>query len=260
MSAGHPQAQFISTDTVHMKNESCPRMTLARDSTFGARSDSWEVLRVGLLDVERLLSVPGAPTCVPLLNCPLVSPPPAHPGGGLTLGGRERQTSHMSTLQFTTPSSGDNPLDLVEQLASQNEWPFDRPGDEEMHLSFPGQTEDHHLTFSWRSNVETLQLSVQLEVKVPRAKRSEIASLINIINEQLCLGHFEMWPDSGQVTYRHGLLLRNAMGTPEQCEGMIDAALEACERYHSTFQFVIWAGKSAAEAAASAVYQCQGNA
>jgi hypothetical protein len=172
----------------------------------------------------------------------------------------ERQNSQMNTLQFVAPSSGDNPLELVEQLASQNEWLYDRPGDEEMHLSFPGQTEDHHLTFNWRPNVETLQLSVQLEVKVPRAKRSEVASLINIINEQLCLGHFEMWPESGQVTYRHGLLLRNAMGTPEQCEGMIDAALEACERYHSTFQFVIWAGKSAAEAAASAVYQCQGSA
>jgi hypothetical protein len=166
----------------------------------------------------------------------------------------------MSTLQLATPSSGDNPLDLVEQLAAQNEWLYDRQGEDEMHVSFPGQTTDHHLAFNWRENVETLQVSVQLEVKAPRNKRAEVAALINIINEQLWLGHFEMWPDSGQVTYRHGLLLRNAMGTPEQCEGMIDAALEACERYHSAFQFVIWAGKSAAEAAASAVFQCQGTA
>lgn len=166
----------------------------------------------------------------------------------------------MSTVHIETTVHGDNPLDLVEQLAAQNEWIFDRAGEDEMHISFPGQSEDHHLAFSWRSNVETLQLSAQLEVKVPKLKRSEVATLINLINEQLWLGHFEMWPDSGQITYRHGLLLRNSMGTPEQCEGMIDAALEACDRYYSAFQFVIWAGKSAAEAAAAVVYQCQGSA
>ncbi len=38
-----------------MKNESSHRRTLALDSTFGARSYAWEVLRVGLPDVERLL-------------------------------------------------------------------------------------------------------------------------------------------------------------------------------------------------------------
>ncbi|MEQ1754585.1 MAG: YbjN domain-containing protein [Micropepsaceae bacterium] len=189
-----------------------------------------------------------------------MSPPPAHPGGGLTLGEVRGRKVTMSTVQFETTTSSDNPLDLVEQLASQNEWNFDRAGEDEMHISFPGQSEDHHLAFSWRGNVETLQLSAQLEVKVPKAKRPEIATLINMINEQLWLGHFEMWPDSGQITYRHGLLLRNAMGTPEQCEGMIDAALEACDRYYSAFQFVIWAGKSAAEAAAAVVYQCQGSA
>ena len=166
----------------------------------------------------------------------------------------------MSAPQVQTSVPNDNPLDLVEQLAAQNEWLFDRAGEDEMHLSFPGQSEDHHLSFSWRANVETLQLLAQLEVKVPRAKRAEVAALINMINEQLGLGHFEMWPDSGQVIFRHGLLLRGAMAVPEQCEGLIDAALEACDRYYSAFQFVIWAGKSASEAAAAVVYQCQGNA
>ena len=47
--------RFQDGDTVHMKNGSFHRGTLARDSTFGARSDSWEVLRVGLLNVERSL-------------------------------------------------------------------------------------------------------------------------------------------------------------------------------------------------------------
>jgi hypothetical protein len=167
----------------------------------------------------------------------------------------------MNTAQITAEIVQGNPLDLLEQLATQNEWLFDRAGEDEMHLSFPGQTEDHHLSLSWRPDVETLQLTAQLEVKAPKLKRAEVASLINIVNEQLWLGHFEMWPDSGQIIYRHGLLLRGTIGaTPEQCEGLIDSALEACDRYFSAFQFVIWAGKSAAEAAAAVVYQCQGSA
>ncbi|MFN9542648.1 MAG: YbjN domain-containing protein, partial [Alphaproteobacteria bacterium] len=93
----------------------------------------------------------------------------------------------MNTFQLVAPSSGDNPLDLVEQLAAQNDWLYDRQGEDEMHLSFPGQNTDHHLSFNWRSNVETLQVSVQLEVKAPRNKRGEVAALINIINEQLWL-------------------------------------------------------------------------
>jgi hypothetical protein len=175
--------------------------------------------------------------------------------------GQERLDDEMSSTQLiqAVVNQG-NPLDLMEQLAVQNEWLFDRAGEDEMHLSFPGQTEDHHFSINWRHDVETLQLSAQLEVKVPKLKRAEVASLLNIINEQLWLGHFEMWPDSGQIIFRHGLLLRGAMAVPEQCEGLIDAALEACDRYYSAFQFVIWAGKSASEAAAAVVYQCQGSA
>jgi hypothetical protein len=174
--------------------------------------------------------------------------------------GQERLDEMSSTQLIQAVVNQGNPLDLMEQLAVQNEWLFDRAGEDEMHLSFPGQTEDHHFSINWRHDVETLQLSAQLEVKVPKLKRAEVASLLNIINEQLWLGHFEMWPDSGQIIFRHGLLLRGAMAVPEQCEGMIDAALEACDRYYSAFQFVIWAGKSASEAAAAVVYQCQGSA
>ena len=166
----------------------------------------------------------------------------------------------MNTALQMIDASG-NPIDLMEQLAVQNEWLFDRAGEDEMHLSFPGRTEDHHLSFSWRGDVETLQLAAQLEIKVPKQRRSEIATLINMINEQLWLGHFEMYPDSGQIIYRHGLLLRGAIGaTPEQCEALVTAALEACDRYFSAFQFVIWAGKAPKEALAAVLFETVGEA
>jgi hypothetical protein len=67
--------------------------------------------------------------------------------------------------------------------------------------------------------------------------------LIAQINEQLWLGHFDLWTQEGLVMFRHALLLNGAVATPGQCEAMLRAALEACERYYQAFQFVVWAGK-----------------
>jgi hypothetical protein len=48
--------------------------------------------------------------------------------------------------------------------------------------------------------------------------------------------------------------------TNRQCEALLDAALEACERNFQAFQFVIWAGKSAAEALDAAMFETAGEA
>ena len=45
-----------------------------------------------------------------------------------------------------------------------------------------------------------------------------------------------------------------------QCETMLAAALHACERYYPAFQFVVWAGKTAAEAMSAAMFDTEGEA
>ena len=169
----------------------------------------------------------------------------------------------MSTPQIQAEVPVGNPIDLMEQIAVQNEWLFDRAGEDEMHLSFPGQTEDHHLSFSWRNNVETLQLSAQLEIKVPKQKRAEIASLINIVNEQLWLGHFELWSGNGTLVFRHAALLEGdeeASLSTEQADALIDAAAGELDRFYPVFQFVLWGGKTPVEAIAAAMVETQGEA
>ncbi len=39
--------------------------------------------------------------------------------------------------------------------------------------------------------------------------------LIAQINEQLWLGHFDLWTQEGLVMFRHALLLNGAVATPE---------------------------------------------
>jgi hypothetical protein len=45
-----------------------------------------------------------------------------------------------------------------------------------------------------------------------------------------------------------------------QCEALLRAALEACERYYQAFQFVLWAGKTPEEALAAIMLETQGHA
>lgn len=158
-------------------------------------------------------------------------------------------------------SNASNPIDFVEDAAVQQDWPVERVGDDELTLGVTGKWCDYHLTFTWRSDLEALHLSAAFDLKVARDKRGEIYVLLGLINEQLWLGHFDLWSDEGLLLFRHGLPLQGgARVTREQCEALIQLAIETCERYYPAFQFVMWAGKKADEALSSAMIDCVGQA
>ena len=56
------------------------------------------------------------------------------------------------------------------------------------------------------------------------------------------------------------ILSGGAEPTPQQCEAVLKAAITACERYYQSFQFVMWAGKTAREALESAMFETVGEA
>jgi hypothetical protein len=92
-------------------------------------------------------------------------------------------------------------------------------------------------------------------------RRAEVQRLIAAINEQLWVGHFDIWTHTGMIMYRQALVLPGGMAaSTAQCETMLAAALHACERYYPAFQFVVWAGKSAAEAMSAAMFDTEGEA
>jgi hypothetical protein len=46
----------------------------------------------------------------------------------------------------------------------------------------------------------------------------------------------------------------------KQCEALLATALDACERYFTAFQFVVWAGKTARESLDAAMFETSGEA
>lgn len=153
-----------------------------------------------------------------------------------------------------------NPVDTIEQIAAVNDWAFDRSGDHEITISVTGSWTDYHISFTWMDDLEALHLACAFDLKVPDARRREVVDLIARINEQMWIGHFDLWAQEGVVIFRHALLLVGAETSARQCEALLDAAVESCERYFQAFQFVVWAGKSAGEAIESALFETAGHA
>jgi hypothetical protein len=166
----------------------------------------------------------------------------------------------MTLIDFSQ-DHGINPLDVVERLASGNQWSFERGGDDEITILATGQWTDYQISFTWMHDLEALHVACAFDIKVPERRRAEVQQLIARVNEQLWIGHFDVWTQDGIVLFRHALVLAGGVvASDKQCQALITAALDTCERYFPAFQFVVWAGKTASEAMNAAMFETSGEA
>lgn len=153
-----------------------------------------------------------------------------------------------------------NPIDLVEQVADTHHWAIERASDDELTLIVAGSWADYHVSLNWREDLEALHLACAFEFKVPDQRLNEVYKLIAQINEQLWLGHFDYWSSDGLVMFRQALMLNGANAGLRQCEALLRAALESCERYYQAFQFVVWAGRTSKQALSQTMFETEGMA
>ena len=130
-----------------------------------------------------------------------------------------------------------------------------------MSVAVAGRWAEYHVAFTWIEDVEALHVASAFDLKVPDRRRNEVLRLVSLVNEQLWVGHFDLWSSEHVVMFRHSLVLTGgAEPTNGQCEAMLKTAVEACERYFQAFQFVIWAGKTAREALDAVLFETEGEA
>ncbi|MGI4954944.1 MAG: YbjN domain-containing protein [Janthinobacterium lividum] len=154
-----------------------------------------------------------------------------------------------------------NPLDIVEQVVSNNDWSFERHTDVEMAAEAPGKWCDYGLYFSWSREISAMHFTCTFDLKVPEKRRQALYELLSLANERLWIGHFGMDSEDGMPVFRHAVLLRGAPGaSAESLEDMVDIAITECERFYPAFQFVLWGGKPPAEALQAAMLECVGEA
>ncbi len=167
----------------------------------------------------------------------------------------------MSGLQLQELERATNPLDVLEQIISANEWAFERRSDGEMAAEAPGKWCDYGLYFSWSPEISAMHFSCAFDLKVPAGRRERLFELLAMANEKLWIGHFGLESEEGVPVFRHSVLLRGAPGaSAESLEDMVDIAVTECERFFPAFQFVLWGGKPPGEALQAAMLDCVGEA
>ena len=79
-----------------------------------------------------------------------------------------------------------------------------------------------------------------LDMRVDTTARPGMFELLSMVNQRVWLGHFEVWADDGEILFRHALPLpEGERPTLAQAAAMIDAAVEAADRFYPAFDFLL---------------------
>ena len=153
------------------------------------------------------------------------------------------------------------PVEMLAQLFEAHGWPCEFTGDDEITGEIRGSWTTYQVKGVWRSDDRVLQLLCLPEIRVPDDKRRVAFELLALINEQLWLGHFDIWSQGGVLLYRHGLMLdEDGLLSLTMAQLAVEAAVSECDRFYPAFQFVLWGDKSPREALDAALVDAVGEA
>ncbi len=154
-----------------------------------------------------------------------------------------------------------DPLEVVEHVLTAENLTFDRTEDGDLAFALAGDWKDYELWFAWRPEADCLQLCLSLDLRAPKKARASSYELLSLINQRVWLGHFEVWAEDGEVVFRHSMSLPDGeRPTLAQAASMIDAAVEAADRFYPAFDFLVQGSKSPQDAMAACMFETAGRA
>ena len=155
-----------------------------------------------------------------------------------------------------------DPMDIVESvIASDDRFQSERAEDGDVHFSFKCSWGESVGYFSFRHELPALLFTLGFDLQAPKSRYDEAVKLASQINENLWLGHFDVWSDDGTIIFRHAMPMigREEISVGE-VQAMLAAALDAAERFKPAFHFLILAGMAAHDAAGAALFETIGEA
>jgi len=158
--------------------------------------------------------------------------------------------------------AGDELMDVVEAvLQDDDRFACERAEDGDVQFGFKGTWCEAVGYFSWREELPAMLFTVSFGLVAEEDKRPEAAHLIAMINENLWLGHFDLWDDDGSIVFRHALpMIGRSEIAPGEVQSLLAAAMDAADRFYPAFGFLLNEGKTAAEAAMAALFETAGEA
>ena len=154
------------------------------------------------------------------------------------------------------------PIDMLEAYYDAHGWENERH-DDEIVAQVKGSWTTYELRALWREDDSVLQFLAFPDIKVTDDRRAAMFETMALVNEQLWIGHFELWSSSGVLLFRHAAMIEGEDGgtlSLAAAELLVETAVEESERFYPFFQFVLWGGKTPKEALAAALIETQGEA
>lgn len=153
------------------------------------------------------------------------------------------------------------PVEMLAQLFEAHGWPCEYVSEDEISGQIQGSWTTYQLRCIWRAEDRVLQLICLPEIRVPDDKRKAAYELLALVNEQLWIGHFDIWSNGGVLLYRHGLMLgSDGLLSVSMALMTVESAVSECDRFYPAFQFVLWGDKKPREALDAALVDAAGEA
>ena len=153
------------------------------------------------------------------------------------------------------------PVEMLAALFEARGWDCELVGDDELAGEVPGSWTRYQLRAIWRSADNVLQFLCLPDIRVTDEKRASAYELLSLVNEQMWLGHFDIWSNGDVLLYRHGVLLGDdGLLSIAQAQALVESAIEECDRFYPAFQFVLWGDKSPRAALDAAMVDIGGEA
>jgi len=154
-----------------------------------------------------------------------------------------------------------HPIDIVETLAEQYKWDFDRFADDQIAMAVEGQWRSYSITLAWSNFDETLKMICTFEMEPPVTQLPQLYELLNLVNDQCWAGAFNFWTEQGLMVYRYGLVLSGGQyASTEQIDTLITNAVSSSERYYPAVQLVVYGNQSPKSALQVAIAEAYGRA
>ncbi|MEW4448568.1 YbjN domain-containing protein [Qipengyuania sp. JC766] len=166
---------------------------------------------------------------------------------------------NTSTGRFAVSDEAE-PVEMLAALFEARGWAFEQV-DGELSGEIQGSWAKYQMRVIWRGEDNVLQLLCLPDVRVPKSRRQKAVELLALVNEQMWLGHFDIWSQGGMLVYRHGALLGDeGLLSLSQAQALIENAVEECDRFYPAFQFVLWGDKDPYDALDNAMVDAVGEA
>lgn len=154
-----------------------------------------------------------------------------------------------------------HPIDIVESLAEERSWDFDRIGDDQIAMAIEGTWKTYSVTLAFSAQDESLRLICAFEMDPPEDRVADLYVAMGKANDRLWSGAFTLWRDQELMAYRYSLNLAGAaQASSAQINDMVRCAVATAERYYPAFQLVAHDGETPEKALGIAMSEAYGRA